>query len=660
MWLTYRGFENNKRNQTQMANLLEYTLSLRDQMSANLSRIGINSDAALNRFANLERQSIEVNNTLAGMGRSVGYLKEKLALLRAEREWLPEKNITVIKKYNDEIRKLEGQINRLETTSGNKTGQWFREAFQSIPFAGLLTNPLVVAGAAAGKALKLGIEQDLQNTSFQVLLGSEEAAKKMVQDIADYGKVTPYDKMGVGENAKTMLSFGIDEAKIMPTLQAIGDIAMGDANKMSSLTLAFSQMSSTGKLMGQDLLQMINAGFNPLNEISKKTGKSIGDLKKEMEKGLISTKMVEDAYMSATVEGGQFHNMANKMGQTLGGRWAQFMDTVNEKFLTFYNVIEPVVSKLLELGSSALEATSNGIGWLVDKFKEGNPIAIGLATVLGIVTTSLILMKAATMAQTLWTGALTLVTNVSTAAWWANNAAMLANPITWIIAGVIALIALIGYLVYRVDGWGDAWTHTVNVVKNLWSGYLNYLKLGWLTAEDLLLSGIDKIIIAWYKLQSLLGDEGAKDSIKQVEQRGIDRGLKIKETEDALKNNIVTAYVETIKAVGSLSVNDKGWDDLKGDLSSKFGITDPKGVPGTGNSTVNSTIGSGGNAQTSKSNQAIATGGTKHNYITISLDSLIGVFNNYAKDIKGGAEKAGDEVTDQLLRTLAMATTAGN
>ena len=81
-----------------------------------------------------------------------------------------------------------------------------------------------------------------------------------------------------------MLGFGIAQEKVMPTLSAIGDLAMGNKDKMSSLTLAYSQMSSTGKLMGQDLLQMINAGFNPLNEISKNTGKSIGVLKKEMEK----------------------------------------------------------------------------------------------------------------------------------------------------------------------------------------------------------------------------------------------------------------------------------------------------------------------------------------------------------------------------------------
>lgn len=81
-----------------------------------------------------------------------------------------------------------------------------------------------------------------------------------------------------------MLSFGIAQDRIMPNIKALGDIAMGDRNKLNSLTLAFSQMTASGRLMGQDLLQMINAGFNPLSEISRKTGKSIGVLKRRWRK----------------------------------------------------------------------------------------------------------------------------------------------------------------------------------------------------------------------------------------------------------------------------------------------------------------------------------------------------------------------------------------
>ena len=77
-------------------------------------------------------------------------------------------------------------------------------------------------------------------------------------------------------------------------------------NKLSSLTLAFSQVQSTGRLMGQDLLQMIGQGFNPLQIISEKTGRSMADLKKDMENGAISADMVTEAFKIATSEGGRF------------------------------------------------------------------------------------------------------------------------------------------------------------------------------------------------------------------------------------------------------------------------------------------------------------------------------------------------------------------
>lgn len=453
----------------QMANILEYTLSLNDSMSSKLSKIGISSDAALSKFAKLEKQTAENSKLMNTMGTSVGSLKQKLDLLRAEKEWIPAKNINDIRTYNKEINSLERQIDRLNQSTGeSKIKTWARDAFSSIPFAGFLTNPLVMLGAAAGNAVRLGVQQDLQNTSFEVLLGSEKASKKMVQDITKYGMETPYDKMGLGESAKTMLSFGIDEGKVMPVLKAIGDVAMGDANKMQSLTLAFSQMSSTGKLMGQDLLQMINAGFNPLAVISKKTGKSIGDLKQEMEGGKISSQMVEDAFLSASAKGGQFENMAQKMGLTLGGKLAQTMDLISEKFLGLYNVIQPVISFGLDAFVVALDITSSTLGWLIDGLSNADPVVIGLTASVAALTVATKWNTIATKAQDFWLNALIIkekvgavvtkakavALGIATGATWAwetatmaLNAAWAASPIGMVILGVTAL----GAAVYGVS-----------------------------------------------------------------------------------------------------------------------------------------------------------------------------------------------------------------
>ncbi|MDM1045871.1 tape measure protein [Myroides sp. 1354] len=641
-----------------MSNILEYTLTLRDQISAHLKTIGANSDSTLKRFEELERQSKEVAQELTVTGKSAGALKQQLNLLKQARDWIPQSEIGKLKEANKEIRNLEKQISKMESSSSS----WFSNAINSIPFANILTNPFVIAGGIAGAALRNGIQQDLQNTSFEVLLGSEDAAKKLVADITKYGAETTYDKIGLGGNAQQMLSFGIDETKIMPTLKAIGDIAMGDTNRMNSLTLAFSQMSSTGKLTGQDLLQMINAGFNPLNEISKKTGKSIGDLKKEMEKGAISAQMVEGAFMSATSQGGQFYGMAEKMGNTLGGKWAQFMDNLTEKSLMVYQYLGPVVEKLIELGGAALDAAFNGIGWLIEKFEEGDPIIWGVALALGAYTTGMILANTWTKIQAGWNLITTGQLWAQVTAWWGLNSAMWANPIGLIIAGVIALAALIGFLIYKIDGWGEAWDNTVNSVKSLWKGFTNNLKLGWLVLENYLMSGIDKIMIAWYKLKSLWNEDAANNALDQINQRSEER----KQAMGELAKETIQHYGDALnyreKAVNSLSWNDKGFDDVKNDIKSKLGISDPSTTaPGVEDKEgVDTSLNSGGTSGTSKSNTAIATGGTKHNYITITMDNLVETINVYAQNVKEGAHQAGEMTQDALLRILASAETAAS
>lgn len=99
-------------------------------------------------------------------------------------------------------------------------------------------------------------------------------------------------------------------------MKQLGDISLGNSDRFQRLSLAFAQVSAAGKLTGQDLLQMVNAGFNPLQEISKKTGQSISDLKDQMADGAISTKMVEEAMKSATEEGGRFAGGMEKASKT--------------------------------------------------------------------------------------------------------------------------------------------------------------------------------------------------------------------------------------------------------------------------------------------------------------------------------------------------------
>lgn len=192
-----------------------------------------------------------------------------------------------------------------------------------------------IAGIGRGfaSAMKDGVaynaEMEQYTTNFTTMLGDQAKAQKLVNDLKVTAAKTPFGMGDLAKNTQTLMAFGIsaDEAKLR--LGQLGDISQGDAQKLESLTLAFAQVSSAGKLSGQDLLQMINAGFNPLQEMSKKTGKSVGELKEEMEKGAISADMVAEAFASATAEGGQFYGAMEAQSKTFSGQMSTLEDGIN-------------------------------------------------------------------------------------------------------------------------------------------------------------------------------------------------------------------------------------------------------------------------------------------------------------------------------------------
>jgi len=211
-------------------------------------------------------------------------------------------------------------------------------------------------GAGFTMLAKTGIEAAMTmeglNAEFKVMTGSAEHAAAVIKEISDFAAKTPFDKLGLSRAAKTLMSFGLQSEKVVPTLKMLGDIAGADQNKLNGLALVFGQIQSTGRLMGQDLLQLINHGFNPLTEISKQTGMSVADLKKAMEKGAISADMVTLAFKSATSAGGLFYGNLEAQSQTLQGR----ISTLKDNFVTALQNMAEAFLPLLKAGVDVLIA----------------------------------------------------------------------------------------------------------------------------------------------------------------------------------------------------------------------------------------------------------------------------------------------------------------
>lgn len=193
--------------------------------------------------------------------------------------------------------------------------------------AGLTASGVAIVAFAKGSSEAAASMETLE-TQFGVLLKSTEAAKNMIGEFRKEAIKSPLSVEDYAKAGKTLLAFGMSSEKVMPTLKALGDVSMGNSERFDSLTLAFAQTQAAGRLMGQEVLQFVNAGFNPLQQISKKTGQSMVELKKAMEDGAISADMVAEAFMDATKEGGLFYGALEKGSQTTEGKIAKLKDTI--------------------------------------------------------------------------------------------------------------------------------------------------------------------------------------------------------------------------------------------------------------------------------------------------------------------------------------------
>ena len=291
------------------------------------------------------------------------------------------------------------------------------------------------------KIISVRAEFESMETSLRVLLGgSQERLNNIMGQIKEYALASPLNTKDMVGAVQMMTSFGIEAEKSIDYLKAIGDISMGDTGKFNGLALAFSQMSSAGKLMGQDLMQMVNAGFNPLEEIARKTGKSIGQLKEEMSKGAISSKMVQDAFISATSAGGKFFGMSQEGAKTLNGQISMLQESFDNMFNEIGGKGEGVVMSAVQMATK-----------LVENYEQVGKVLTGLVITYGTYKTALILSTQMTNGMTMAQVLHTTATKALTVAEAALNKTILANPY------VMAAVAL-GALITAVVLAGDSMT----------------------------------------------------------------------------------------------------------------------------------------------------------------------------------------------------------
>lgn len=488
-----------------MANIVEFVMKLTDLMSVPFSKITNKSVGLQKTLTEVQKSNSKLQATFGKTGSSVDALRRKVDRLTAHRDLLPSSSETQIRRINKELKQTNKEINRLQTINGKGLFATLKSGVKSLPGFGFATNPVTMAvagGAGIGKLMGMGMENQKIKTSMQVL-GGDKAGAKLHGDLFKFAQDSIFGNE-VFKDAQTMLAFGGSVKDVMPDLKMLGDISMGDKNRLQSLTLAFSQIQSTGRLMGQDLLQLVNAGFNPLQVISQKTGIGMAELKKKMEAGAISFDMVKKAFQDATGPGGKFFDMTNKIAQTPFGKWEALKGQIQGIGVSIGTALLPLASGLLNAATTGLNLLAGAAKWVYGEMKilwvwiqNNKTVLMSLLTGISAgfivykiwqgwqVLTYLWMMRSS-VAQVIYANATklaTLATTLFTNGLKLLRLAFVSTPIGWVVLVIGLLVTAITY----------AWQHSEKfreIVMKVWRALKQFGTL----IKDLVIGRIKEII----------------------------------------------------------------------------------------------------------------------------------------------------------------------
>ena len=374
----------------------------------------------------LKRNPLSANSKLEEYNAARKALDEEKAALFGLTQQQAEARLSV-KKLRDEYALYKDDAKEVVETNNGIAISW-KKALAVIGGAGVLK-------ALGAEMIRVRGEFQAADTAIETLLGNKEKANALMSQVREFAKISPLEFSDVTAATQMMLGFNIEAEKVPRYLQAIGDVSMGNTQKFNSMTLAFSQMSAAGKLMGQDLNQMINAGFNPLQIMSEKTGKSIATLKDEMSKGAISAEMVQQAFIDATSAGGRFYQMSENASKEINGQLSMMQDALDSVFNELGTKSESVIMDGIQMTTS-----------LIQNYETVGRILAGLVVTYGTYRTAVMLVTAAESKHTLVEIGLTNARLLARKAQLALNAAMLTNPYVLLATAVVGLgVAMLAF-----------------------------------------------------------------------------------------------------------------------------------------------------------------------------------------------------------------------
>lgn len=253
-------------------------------------------------------------------------------------------------------------LGSLSSTLG-KVGNKITSVFKMGATAITATSTAISGAIGYGAKYNATIEQ--YATSFEVMTGSAEKAVEVVEELKKIGAETPFEMTELADTTQLLMNYGFTADDAISKMKMLGDISQGSADKMNRISMAYGQMSSAGKVSLEDVKQMIEAGFNPLQEISQTTGESMESLYDRISKGTISVDEITASMERSTSVGGKYFQSMEKQSQTVSGQLSTLKDNASQLLGTLSEGFSN------SLGGTILPMLNEMVGNLQQAFQTG-------------------------------------------------------------------------------------------------------------------------------------------------------------------------------------------------------------------------------------------------------------------------------------------------
>lgn len=396
--------------------------------------------------------------------------------------------------FDRAIKDAEKSAGNFQKTIGDM-GKKLSSVGQSLQSAGKkITMATTAFAGIAAIGVKYNATMETYATSFEVMTGSAEKAADVVDELKDIAASTPFEMPELAETTQLLMNYGFTADDALEKMTMLGDISQGSADKMNRIATAYGQMSSAGKVSLEDVKQMIEAGFNPLQEISESTGESMESLYDRISAGTISVDEITASMQRSTSEGGRYFQSMEKQSLTFSGQISTLKDNVqgllgNVTSGIFEKLAQDVLPKINEVLTTVNTAfEEGGFQGVLDAIGEMSPALDGVITKIQSFSTFLqnlgispaafagivaAIGPAVTVVGTLVRGIggiSTAISGISTAVSGLGGIkgifTALTGPVGLTVTAIMGLVAAFSYLMATNDGFRESVMTTISTIMS--------------------------------------------------------------------------------------------------------------------------------------------------------------------------------------------------